>query len=274
MPSKRVAHLIVFLGGLWTLLPLYWMLNTAFKTWHEMQQLTPTLFPHAPSLEGFARAFSEGGKGIVDSTIIALGTMFVSLAIGGPAAYSFSRFGTGGRNLAFAVLVFRFMPPVVLAASFYLFAARLRIIDTHLLLILANSLVNIPFVAWIMKSFLDAIPYAIEEAAQMDGASWFQGIRHHVLPLARPGLVVVGLFVAIFTWNELFFALILTADDVVPFTRTINGLWVGRKYLLQPNWPAIAALGVLNVIAVFLLAFALHKHIVRVMTYGAVWGQD
>ena len=126
-----------------------------------------------------------------------------------------------------------------------------------------------------MKSFFDQIPMAIEEAAQIDGASWLQTVTDHVLPLARPGIIAVGVFVAVFSWNELLFATILTASDVVPFTRVVPGLWIGRKYLLQPNWPAIAALGVIDVLAIALLASFLQKHIVRALSYGtfkgAVW---
>jgi len=268
--SRRVvAYLIVLLGGLWTVLPLYWMFITAFKSWHEMHARPPTFIPHTWTLVGFAQAWAQGAKGIGDSAIVAVGTLLVSLILGVPAAYSFSRFSTGGRNFAFAILVFRFTPPVALTGAIYLIAVSLHLLDTHLLLILANSMFSIPFVVWIMKGFIDEIPYAIEEAAQMDGASRLRAVRDHVLPLAMPGLIAVALFVVVFTWNELLFATILTGPNVVPFTRVVPGLWIGRKYLLQPNWPAISALGILNVVAVILLGFYLQRYIVRTMTYGA-----
>jgi multiple sugar transport system permease protein len=123
-----------------------------------------------------------------------------------------------------------------------------------------------------MKSFFDQIPIAIEEAAHIDGASWLRSAVDHLFPLARPGIIAVALFVAVFSWNELLFATILTASDVVPFTRVVPGLWIGRKYLLQPNWPAIAALGIIDVIAIALLASFLQKYIVRALSYGAFKG--
>jgi ABC-type glycerol-3-phosphate transport system permease component len=97
-----------------------------------------------------------------------------------------------------------------------------------------------------------------------------QAVHDHVLPPVVPGLATVALFVAVFTWNELVFATVSTADDVVPFTRIVPGLWVGRKYLLQPNWPAISALGILNVAAVALLGFYLQRY--SAMSYGAISG--
>jgi len=276
--SRRVAYIIIFLAILWVVLPLYWMAITAFKSWHEMHAQPPTLIPNDWTLTGFQQALTQGGKGIVDSTIIAVGTLLVSLLLGVPAAYSLSRFRTGGRNFGFAILSFRFMSPIILSLAVYLIAVRLHILDTHFLLIVMNSLFNIPFVVWIAKSLFDDIPYAIEEAAHMDGASWARTMWDHVLPLAMPGLIAVALFVAVFAWNELVFATILTGPNVIPFTRVVPGLWIGRKYLLQPNWPAISALGLMNVAVVLVLGFYLQKHIVRALSYGtvsgAVWGGE
>ena len=265
-----IAYAIILIGVLWTLAPLYWLFITSFKSWHEMHARPPTFIPNDWVLTGFIEAWRQGGKGIIDSAIIAVGTLAVSLLFGVPAAYSISRFGTGGDKLASGILVFRFIPPIALAGAFYMIAVSLNLIDTHLLLILANSMFNIPFVVWILKVFFDEIPFAIEEAAQMDGATWLRTLFDHVLPLSVPGLVTVSLFVLVFTWNELVFATILTTSRVVPFTRVVPGLWVGRKYLLQPNWPAIAALGVLVVLVIAVLGFYLQKHIARAMSYGAV----
>jgi multiple sugar transport system permease protein len=267
---RAIAHVVVVFGALWTLVPLYWLFITAFKSWHEMHARPPTVVPQNWVLTGFQQALAQGGKGIVDSTIVALGTLLLSLLVGLPAAYGLSRFQRENRNLAFGILAFRFLPPIAMAVAFYITAVRLHIIDTHLLLILANAVFNVPFVVWIMKGFFDEIPYAIEEAAHIDGATWWKAFYDHVLPLTLPGLIAVGLFVVVFTWNELIFAMLLTGPDVLPFTRVVPGLWVGRKYLLQPNWPAISALGVLNVAGVLLMGSYLQKYLVRAMTYGAV----
>jgi multiple sugar transport system permease protein len=266
------AYIMVFLGGLWTLAPLYLLFITAFKSWDEVRSATFTFLPQTWSLWGFQQAWEQGAKGIVDSSIVSVGTVLLSLSLGLPTAYAISRYNPGGRNLGLGILTFRFMPPVVLTVAAYLIAVQVKLIDSHLLLILMNSVFNVPFVAWIMKSFFDQIPIAIEEAAQIDGASWSRTVKDHVLPLARPGIIAVALFVAVFSWNELLFATILTASDVVPFTRVVPGLWIGRKYLLQPNWPAIAALGIIDVIAIALLASFLQKYIVRALSYGAFKG--
>jgi len=266
--SRVVSHVIVFLGGIWTLVPLYWMVVTAFKYRSEIWSYPPTFWPQVFSSEGFVEAWLHGGaRGFQDSAIIVVGTIVVSLALGLPAAYSIARFRTGGDDLSFTILSFRFMPPIAPAIGFWVFANKLDLFDTHLMVILVNSMASIPFVVWIMKGFIDEIPYAIEEAAQVDGASWWRVVKDHVMPLAAPGLVAVSLFVLIFTWNEFLFATILTGRFVQPFPKAVPGMTFGVH---EPHWAAVSAMGMMVVIPIVLLAFYMQKYIVRGMTYGAI----
>lgn len=265
---RVVAYFIVFLGGLWTLLPLYWMVITSIKATGEVWHYPPTFWPQQFSLDGFIEAWTYGGaRGLQHSAIVVIGTLLISLILGLPAAYSISRFRTGGDDLSFVILSFRFMPPIVPAVAFWLVATQLQIFDTHLMLILVNSMASIPFVVWIMKGFVDEIPYEIEEAAQVDGAPWLRVIRDHVLPLTAPGLVAVSLFVLIFTWNEFLFATILTGRHVLTFPKAVPGLTIG---VYEPHWGAVAALGMMVVVPIILLSFYLQKYVVRGMTYGAI----
>ena len=269
--SQIGALVIVIVGAMWTILPLYWMVITAVKPHSEiMWTYPPTLFPRSFSLEGVVEAWTHGGaQGIRDSAIVALGTLVISLVLGVPAAYSLARFRTGGDNLPFIILSFRFMPPIVPAIGFWFFARRLGLFDTHLMLILVNSMASIPFVVWIMKGFIEEIPYAIEEAAQIDGATWIRIARDHILPLAAPGLVAVSLFVVIFTWNEFLFATLLTGRYVQPFAKAVPGMTIG---VYEPHWAAISVMGMMVVVPIVLLSFYLQKYVVRGMSYGAIRG--
>jgi multiple sugar transport system permease protein len=263
-----MAYVVVSLGALWTILPLYWMVITSVKPTSEVWQRPPTFFPQQISMDGFIEAWTHGGaRGLQHSAIIAIGTLIVSLILGLPAAYSIARFRTGGNDLPFIILSFRFMPPIAPSVAFWLVATRLKIFDTHLMLILVNSMASIPFVVWIMKGFIDEIPFAIEEAAQVDGASWWRVIRDHVLPLAAPGMVAVSLFVVIFTWNEFLFATILTGRFVLTFPKAVPGMTIGGY---EPHWGAVSSLGMMVVVPIILLSFYLQRYIVRGMTYGAI----
>jgi multiple sugar transport system permease protein len=264
-----LAYGIVFVMFLWTVLPLYWMVITAFKPLEEFMTYPPTFWPSSWTLDNFVEALvrQKGAASIVDSFVIATGTFLLSMALGVPAAYSIARYKTGGEDLSFTILSMRFMPPIVPAVAFFLIAAQIGLLDTYLLLILVNSLANIPFVVWIMKGFFEEIPYQIEEAAQVDGASWLRLFWDNVLPLAAPGLVATSLFCFIFAWNELLFATILTGRSITPFTKIIPGINIGH---VEPHWGGIAAMGLLVIVPIVILSWYLQKYIVRGMTYGAI----
>jgi multiple sugar transport system permease protein len=264
------AYSIVGLVLLATLLPLYWMFITAFKLPIEFKSAPPTFWPSSWTLANLTDALGsayKGGPAIIDSAIITLGTFVVAMGVGVPAAYSIARFKTGGDQLSFFILSQRFMPPIVPVIAFFLLAGRLGIFDSYLLLILVNSLGIIPFVVWIMKGFFEEIPIEIEEAAQVDGASWGQLFWYQVLPLAAPGLVAVSLFCVVFAWNEYLYATILTGRDIAPFTKIIPGF---SKDHNQPHWGAISAMGLLVCVPIMLVAWYLQRYIVRGLTYGSV----
>lgn len=267
-PSRIVAYAVVLFGMLWATLPLYFMIITSFKTQDEVWQSPPTLWPSAITFDGFIAAWTlGGGKGMQDSAIVAIGTLFISIVLGLPAAYAIARFKTGGDNLSFTVLSFRFMPPIAPVVAFFLVATSLHIFDSYPLLIMVNSMANLPFVIWILKGFIEEIPIAIEEAAAVDGASRFRMLRDQILPLAAPGVVAVSLFCLIFTWNEFLFSNVLTALNVETFAKAVPSMTVG---VYNPYWGAIAAMGVFVVVPIAILSFYLQKYIVRGLSYGAI----
>ena len=162
-----VSYTIVILVLIWTIFPLYWLVITAFKPLEEFMTYPPTFWPGEWTLDNFTEGLirQKGASAIVDSLFIASGTFILSMAVGVPAAYSIARYQTGGVDLSFTILSMRFMPPIVPVIAFFLISTKIGIYDTYLLLILVNSLANIPFVVWIMKGFFEEIPYQIEEAA-------------------------------------------------------------------------------------------------------------
>lgn len=254
---------------IWTLFPLYWLFITAFKPLEEFMAYPPTFWPTQWTLDNFVEGLvrQQGAGAIKDSLVIALGAFVLSMLVGVPAAYSIARHKTGGTDLSFTILSVRFMPPIVPIVAFFLISTRLGIFDTYGLLILTNSMVIIPFVIWIMASFFEEIPYSIEEAAQIDGASWLRVVWDHVLPLAAPGLVAVSLFAFIFAWNELLFATLLTGRTIQPFTKVVPGINIGH---IEPHWGGIAALGLIVIVPIIILAFLLQRYIVRGLSYGAI----
>lgn len=267
--ADGVAYAVVILVLIWTIFPLYWLFITAFKPLNEFMTYPPTFWPTTWTWDNFTEALvrQRGLPALWDSLVIATGTFMVAMLVGVPAAYSIARYKTGGDNLSFLILSFRFMPPIVPVVALFLIANRLKIFDTYFLLILVNCMAIIPFVVWIMKGFFEEIPYSIEEAAQVDGASWPRLFKDHMLPLAAPGLVAVALFAFIFAWNELLFATLLTGRNITPFTKIVPGINIGH---VEPHWGGIAAIGLLVIIPIVIGAWYLQKYIVRGLSYGAI----
>ncbi len=267
--ADGAAYAVVILVLIWTIFPLYWLFITAFKPLNEFMTYPPTFWPTTWTLDNFTEALirQRGLPALLDSLVIAAGTFMVSMVVGVPAAYSIARYKTGGDNLSFTILSFRFMPPIVPVVALFMIANWLGIFDTYFLLIIVNCMAIIPFVIWIMKGFFEEIPYSIEEAAQVDGASWPRLFRDHMLPLAAPGLVAVSLFAFIFAWNELLFATLLTGRTITPFTKIVPGINIGH---VEPHWGAIAAIGLLVIIPIVVGAWYLQKYIVRGLSYGAI----
>ena len=274
-PLDLLAYGIVIILLIFALFPIYWTLNTAFKPLDEFLTYPPTFIPSEFTLRNFDLALNQfGGKeSLIDSTVVALLTFLLSMIVSIPAAYSLARYRTGGDFLAFNILSFRFLPPIIPVVALYILstdfgkATGFKIFDTYYLLIPAMSMPIIPFVVWIMKGFFEEIPVEIEEAAQIDGASWFQLMRLIVLPLASPGIVSASLFAIVFAWNELLFVMVLTAAKIETITEQLPGIRIAST---DTHWGALAAMGIIMIIPITLLSFFLQKYIIRGLTYGAV----
>ena len=183
-----------------------------------------------------------------------------------PAAYAIGRYRTGGDNLSFTVLSILFMPPVAVAIPMYLFWSTFGLLDSYTALILQYTVFNIPFIAWVLKSFFEDIPRDMEDSAMINGASRWRAFWEIAVPLARPAILAVALLAFIFSWNEFFFAVILTRADVTTLPFILPVLMEGHDVL----WGDIAAIATLGALPVVILAFALQKYLVRGLSFGTL----
>jgi multiple sugar transport system permease protein len=253
-------------------LPIIVMIVTAFKQRADIFTqvpkwiFTPTLSNFADILAG-TTTLAEGPIAIRNSLFFVTSSTLIAMFLGSLAAYGFSRFNFFGKDdLLFFILSQRFMPVIVIALPmFVLFSSiGLRGTPQGLILIYING--ALPFAIWMMKSFFDEVPKEIDEAARLDGYSYFTIFRKFVLPVTRNGFLATFLFSFIFTWGEFLFALILTT----PESWTMPIAIVNSRVSSQILWGQIAAYGVISIIPVFIIAIALQKYLVRGMTLGAV----
>ena len=249
------------------LFPIFWMFMTSLKLPRDAYSVS---LDFQPTLENFATVFAHPwnlGSMVLNSVVVAGTTVLIAVPCASLAAYSFSRFRVKGRKiLFFLVLSTQFIPAVVIVLPFFLMFRSLGLLDTRIALIVVNLAIVTPFVIWMIKGFIDAIPVDSEEAALIDGASRLRVIRDIVLPMAAPGILTSSIFCFILTWNEFLFSLILTRRDAVTLPVGLVNFRTERGDL----WELMSAAGVMITVPIFIMAMLIQKHFTRGMTAGAI----
>ena len=250
------------------ILPIYWMMTTALKTTVDTFSVPPKLI-FTPTLEHFRAIYAEGAvfPSLRNSIIIATLSTLLSVLLGAPAAYILARFDFRFKSdLWFWIISNRFISPIVVALPFFLIARDLRLLDTHLALILVYLTFGVPLVVWLCVDQFRAVPREIDEAALVDGANLWQVFFRMNLPLAAPGIVVSAILVFIASWNELMFALVLTRAAArtapVEAANFMTGFGI--------RWGPMMATGALIVLPVVIFAILVSRNLVRGLTMGAV----
>lgn len=269
---KRMRSIIIYtlliLFLLITLLPYVWLVLTSFKTKLDAFAIPPKLF-FKVTFDNYKQAFIEGGMltNLKNSFIIMVATVAIGLFIGLPSAFAFSRFKTRADKFMLNYLLgTRFTPFVVLALPLYLIMSKFGLLNSFIGIIVAHISFNLPFIVWMMKGFFDAVPKEIDEAARIEGYSWFKVFVSIDIPLAKSGLAATSVFCAINSWNEFLMALILTGRNTATMPVAIPGMMTPQGTL----WGQIAAVGTVITIPVLIFAIIVQKHMVAGMTMGAV----
>lgn len=210
------------------------------------------------------------GRALVNSLVICLISTVLTLVIGCMAAYALVRFRFMGRDtVSLSTLLMRMVPPAVLLVPvFGIWTFQFKISGTHYGIILVYVAMNLPFVIWILQSFIVQVPIQLEEAARMDGAGPFQVFFLVVLPLIKPGLAAAAIFTFRIGWNEFLLANALSDRG----TRTVPVTIVNSLTEYNIDWGVIMATGMLLAVPPILFTFFASRQIITGMTAGAVKG--
>lgn len=249
--------------------PYLWMFLTSVTTEAQLFTDGPSIFNM--TLENYDRLFRTVGfeKNLLDSFIVAAGTVAVGLSLSVTAAYAFSRFNFPGRRLLMLqFLLINMFPLVLLILPLFIFMRVLGLLDTYLALIIANSTIAIPFSVWMMVSYMNGIPRSLDEAAMTDGCTRLQALTRVVLPLCLPGIIATGIYIFITAWNEYLYALTLGGRDVRPITVAVQTL-IG-EYEVQ--WGLLTAGGIIGAMPATILFLIVQKRLISGLTQGAVKG--
>ena len=250
-------------------LPIFWILLTAFKVPRDVYSLHAALV-FTPTLENLRTVFSHPwnlGDKIINSLVVACATVLVAVPMATMAAYAFSRFEFPLKKTLFLlVIASQFIPAAVVVLPFFLMFKTWGLLDTRAALVMVNLSIVLPYAVWMIKGFLDAVPLEIEESAMVDGASRTRVIWEIVVPAAWPGIITAAVFSFTLTWNEFLFALILGKQNALTLPIGLIGFRTERGDL----WELMAAGGLIITLPMFLLSLMVQKHFVGSLTAGSV----
>ena len=279
-PAKRARKitgsllkgLVILLMFVFLLFPVYWMIVTSLKTNLENYRIIPSLWPQALSLSGYQTLLEDGKfliyykNNLVVSALSALLICFISTLAG----YALSRFHfKWNRFLLFTFTISQMMPVISRLISLYTILRRLGLVDTHLGLVLAISATQVPFTVNLMASFFDGIPKDLEEAAWIDGCGRMRTLSRIILPLVTSGLLAVGLYSFLMTWDDYLHAQTLVrSNNLWTLSQGIKLTYMGEV----SDWQLLNSAAAMGAVPMIILFFFFQKYMVKGLVAGAVKG--
>lgn len=258
--------------AVYSLFPLYWAVVSSLKSGGDLFRVE--FWPSAPTLANYVAVFVEQpfGRSILNSILVASGTVALSLGLGCLAAYALARIEFRGRRaVLIGVLAVAMFPQVAILSGMFELIRALGLYDRLGALALSYLVCTLPFSVWMLATFMREVPRELEEAAILDGASPLALLMRVLLPLLAPAMVATGLLAFIVAWNEFLFALTFTLS---PEKRTVPlaiALISGASAEELP-WGAIMAASVVVTLPLVALTLIFQRRIVSGLTAGAVQG--
>jgi len=271
----KVVSLQVFFLALCfvTLIPILYALSVSLNANNSLLTTDFSFLPKDFTLANYKAVFTE--KPVLlwfkNSVFIAICTVTIALSVSIPAAYAFSRMRFRGRKtLLHLLILLNAFPSLLSMFAIYKLMNPLGLIDTRLGLIIVYTGTMAVFGLWNMKGYFDTIPYDIEEAARIDGASELQLIRRIVIPLAKPSIIVTAVMVLIYVWNEYIYAVtFMTGSEHFTLATGLYSLQAGE---MSGSWPVFAAASLVISLPVLIIFLYVQRHMVSGLTAGGVKG--
>ncbi len=272
--SKLRLAGIAFIA-VWSLLPLYWALNTSLQTNAQISAKPANYVPPTPSLANYIALLSGSGdvatsirRSAINIFVECTASTVVTVVLAALAAYAFARMKFRGRNILFyGVLATMAFPAYTTLIPLYQMMTNLGLVNTYTGIVLVYVSGFLPLATWILYNYMSSLPIVLEESGQIDGASRMQVFWHIVLPLARPGIVSTAIITFLFAWSQFLFPLVLSSDiSTQPLTVVIAGL---QSRHLVP-FSLMSAAGMLAVAVPAAIALLLNRYIVSGLLTGSV----
>jgi multiple sugar transport system permease protein len=272
-PFYRRDYRLTIIATLFVLVylfPVYWMVATSLKSMGDIFAVPPRIVPIPPIFTSYENEVLQNPELItvfINSIIISLGTMLLTLVLAVPGAYGLARLKLRGSGLMLLILLIgQLLPSIVIAGPLFLTYSRIGLLNTHVGLILADTTFTLPFSVIILRPFFLAVPSELEAAAKVDGCTQLGVLWRIVIPYVRPGLITVAAFAFLIAWGEFVFALSLNTRGNQPVTVALNN-FIGQY---GTAWNDMMAVSTVAAIPIILIFASLQRFIVGGLTSGAV----
>ena len=285
--SRVFIYGILIIWAIISIFPIYWTITTSFKQAPDVMQghIIPFL-DYEPAwlgwrslglspdtIGGTSTVRDEFVRRFFNSTVISVSASLLAVFLGSLTGYGLSRFGykfgyMRNSDISFFFLSQLILPPVVLALPFLVLYKQLGLLDTHLGLILLYTLSVMPIVIWIMRDQFVAIPPELEEAALVDGQGVWGAFAKIILPIALPGMVAAFVLSLVLTWNEYFFASLLTSTNA----NTLPVMVASQTGSQGISWWSMAAISFAAILPLLIVGVLLERYIIKGMAAGATKG--
>ena len=273
--TKNTVYCVISIALLCILLfPLYWIFVTSIKTEKEIFQIPPTFWPEVLNGKSYLAQVKRGDfnmfRSFGNSMVISVGAMVISIVLAVPASYGIAKYHfKGKRAVVLGFLVTQMLPVSVLLTPLFITFQKMHLYNTWWSTVLSDATIGIPFSVLILKNFFATIPKEIEEASYIDGCNKFTGFIKVLIPIAKPGVVVCGVFSFLYGWGDLAYGMTFILDqEKRPITAGIFN-FIGQY---GTKWSYLTAFAVVTIIPVALIFILMQKSIISGMTSGAVKG--
>ena len=261
---------ILMIALLWTIFPIYWMIKSSLTVNEEMYVARPPLFSNVITFDHYIDLIYNTSfmHNVWNSFVIAAITTIICLAIGILGSYAMTRLKYPGRSFfRNSIIISYLMPTAVLFVPMYVFVSSLGFYDNKYALLIIYPTFVVPYCCYMLISYFKAIPYALEEAALIDGCNRLQTLWYIIMPIALPGIAVVATFAFTMAWNEYLYAMIMTTSNV---QKTATLAISGFKYADSAIWGRIMSASVVCSLPVTLLYIVAQSMLISGKYEGSV----
>lgn len=267
--AKYICLLVIFV---FLLFPVYWMLVTSLKINTESYRVIPTLWPETLSVSGYEALVKDGVffRYYKNNILVSASAMIVICFVSVFAGYALSRFRFKWNKWIVSTFIFAQMMPVISRLiSLYGILQRIGLVNTYVGLVLAISATQVPFTVSLMASFFDGIPRELEEAARVDGCGRLKTLFKVIMPLVVPGLLAVGVYSFLLTWDDYLHAItLIRSENLWTLSQGLKLTYLGEV----SDWQLINSASMLGTLPMIFVFFFFQKYMIKGLVSGAVKG--